>query len=142
MWTQFILANQVVRDYSDFQHDWKIVMTTIQFNLSAKFPKFCIKSPFWPSKDYFWQAHRNGTFLCSWQGWTPRPAGNPPRGEGGVPRPAPPRKNDQNRGEVAGQNKGPNFNFSNRGDKLWNNITTLNNAQSSLSIGYARESKK
>ena len=50
------------------------------------------------------------------QGWTPRPAGNPPRGEGGVPRPAPrcsalPRKNDQNCGEVAGQNKGPNLNF-------------------------------
>ena len=57
------------------------------------------------------------------QGWTPRPAGNPPRGEGGgprpalrcgdggVPRPAPPRKNDQNRGEVAGQNKYPNLNF-------------------------------
>ena len=84
------------------------------------------------------------------QGWTPRPAGNPPRGEGGVPRPAPhcgeggvprpdpPRKNDQNRGEVAGQNKGPNFNFL----QQQNNITTLNNAQSSLSIGYARESKK
>ena len=35
----------------------------------------------------------------------------PPRGEGGVPRPAPSRKNDQNRGEVAGQNKGPNINF-------------------------------
>ena len=35
----------------------------------------------------------------------------PPRGEGGVPRPAPPRKNDQNRGEVAGQNKYPNLNF-------------------------------
>ena len=35
----------------------------------------------------------------------------PPRGEGGVPRPAPPRKNDQNGGEVAGQNKGPNLNF-------------------------------
>ena len=61
--------------------------------------------------------------LCNNQGWTPRPAGNPPRGEGGVPRPAPrcgeggvprpapPRKNDQNRGEVAGQNKGPNLNF-------------------------------
>ena len=57
------------------------------------------------------------------QGWAPRPAGNPPRGEGGVPRPAPrcgeggvprpapPRKNDQNRGEVAGQNKYPNLNF-------------------------------
>ena len=32
-------------------------------------------------------------------------------GEGGVPRPAPPRKNDQNRGEVAGQNKGLYLNF-------------------------------
>ena len=52
--------------FSDFQLDWKIVMTTIQFNLSAKFPKFCLKSPFWPSKDYFWLAHRNATFLCSW----------------------------------------------------------------------------
>ena len=37
----------------------------------------------------------------------------PPRtvGRGGVPRPDPPRKNDQNRGEVAGQNKGPYLNF-------------------------------
>ena len=57
------------------------------------------------------------------QGWAPRPAGTPPRGEGGfpapprtvgrggVPRPDPPRKNDQNRGEVAGQNKGLYLNF-------------------------------
>ena len=30
---------------------------------------------------------------------------------GGVPRPVPPRKNDGNRGEVAGQNKGQIFNF-------------------------------
>ena len=40
--------------------------------------------------------------------------GSPPRPPlwgGGVPRPAPPRKNDQNRGEVAGQNKYPNLNF-------------------------------
>ena len=81
-----------------------------------------------------------------YQGWAPRPAGrggSPPRpalwGGGGFP--APPRKNDQNRGEVAGQNECPNLNFSNRGNKWWNNITTLNNAQSSLSIGYARESK-
>ena len=43
---------------------------------------------------------------CLNQGWTPRPAGR-----GGVPRPAPPRKNDQNRGEVAGQNKGLYLNF-------------------------------
>ena len=33
----------------------------------------------------------------------------PPRGEGGFP--APPHKNDQNRGEVTGQNKDPNLNF-------------------------------
>ena len=59
-----------------------------------------------------------------------------PRGGGGFP--ALPRKNDQNCGEVAGQNKGPNFNFL----QQQNNITTLNNAQSGLSIGYARESKK
>ena len=50
------------------------------------------------------------------------PGGNPPRGEGGFP--APPRKNDQNCGEVAGQNKGPNFNFL----QQQNNIKTLNNA--------------
>ena len=35
----------------------------------------------------------------------------PPREEGGDPPSAPPRKNDQNRREVAGQNKGPNLNF-------------------------------
>ena len=37
----------------------------------------------------------------------------PPRTvrRGGAPRPDPPRKNDQNRGEVAGQNKGPYLNF-------------------------------
>ena len=41
-----------------------------------------------------------------------------PAGKGGLPAPrfgegggSPPRKNDQNRGEVAGQNKGPNLNF-------------------------------
>ena len=43
------------------------------------------------------------------EGGVPRPV--PHCGEGGVPRPAPPRKNDQNRGEVAGQNIGPNLNF-------------------------------
>ena len=48
--------------------------------------------------------------------YVPRPADFDPFpaphcGEGGVPRPAPPRKNDQNRGEVAGQNIGPNLNF-------------------------------
>ena len=42
--------------------------------------------------------------------------GSPPRpalwGGGGSPtRPSPPRKNDQNRGDIAGQNKGPNLNF-------------------------------
>ena len=43
------------------------------------------------------------------EGGVPRPA--PRCGEGGVPRPALPRKNDQNRGEAAGQNIGPNLNF-------------------------------
>ena len=63
------------------------------------------------------------TLSTNYQGWTPRPAGNPPHGEGGVPRPAPhcgeggvprpapPHKNDQNGREVVGQNKGPNLNF-------------------------------
>ena len=57
------------------------------------------------------------------QGMDAPPRGKPsPRGRGGsppcpalwgggVPRPAPPRKNDQNRGEVAGQNKYLNLNF-------------------------------
>ena len=48
-------------------------------------------------------------------GGFPRPAPN--CGEGEVPRPALSRKNDQNRGEVAGQNKGPNLNFSNTGNQ-------------------------
>ena len=56
---------------------------------------------------------------------------------GGGGFPAPLCINDQNHREVAGQNKGPNFNFL----QQQNNITTLNNAQSGLSIGYARESK-
>ena len=49
----------------------------------------------------------------------PAPRGTLPAGKGGSPPrtvgrgvfPAPPSKNDQNRGEVAGQNKGPNLNF-------------------------------
>ena len=39
----------------------------------------------------------------------PAPRGTLPAGKGGFP--APPCKNDQNRREVAGQNKGPNLNF-------------------------------
>ena len=54
-------------------------------------------------KDDFFLCHTNQG-LTAHQGWTPGPAG-----KGGFP--APPRKNDQNRGEVAGQNKGPNLNF-------------------------------
>ena len=53
------------------------------------------------------------------EGGVPRPAGKggfpaPPHAVGrggGVPHPDPSRKNDQNRGEVAGQKKGPNINF-------------------------------
>ena len=44
-------------------------------------------------------------------GSPPRPALWGGRGEGGGSRAAPPRKIDQNRGEVAGQNKGPYLNF-------------------------------
>ena len=32
-------------------------------------------------------------------------------GGAGVTRPAPPRKNNQNSGELVGQNKGPHLNF-------------------------------
>ena len=81
----------------------------------------------------------------------------PPHGEGGLPalpcavrrggplpRPAPPRplKTIKTVGKLRGKIKARISTFSNREDKCWNNITTLNNAQSSLSIGYARESKK
>ena len=58
-------------------------------------------------------------------------------GGGGLP--ALPRKNDKNRGDVVGQNKSPILIFSNSGNQWWNNITMLNNAQSSLSIGFARD---
>ena len=54
-----------------------------------------------------WFASKNLTPL----GCTETGMDAPPCGEGGVPRPAPSRKNDQNPGEVAGQNKGPNLNF-------------------------------
>ena len=37
--------------------------------------------------------------------------------------------------EVAGQNKSLFLNSSNSGNQRWNNITTLNNSKSSLSIG-------
>ena len=64
----------------------------------------------------------------------------PPRGKGGgSPISAPPRKNDQNRGEVAGQNRILILNFFQQREQWWNNITTLNNAQSSLSIRYERD---
>ena len=56
-----------------------------------------------------WDSYPKGMNI--FQGWTPCPAGKPPHREGGVPRRAPPCKNDQNSGEVAGQNKGPNLNF-------------------------------
>ena len=88
------------------------------------------------------------------QGWTPCPTGNPPRGEGGAPAPpravgrggfpAPPGpvKMIKTAGKLRGKIKAWISTFSKRGNKWWNNITTLNNVQSSLSIGYARESKK
>ena len=77
----------------------------------------------------------------------------PPRGEGGFP--APPRtvgrggfpapsfvKMIKAAGKLRGKINTRISTFSKRGNKWWNNITTLNNDQSSLSIGYARESKK
>ena len=83
-----------------------------------------------------------------------RPAGNPPRGEGGVPRPAPhcgeggvprpapPRKNDQNRGEVAGQNKYLNLNFLQKRKQAMEQYYNTEQCPIQPAIGYARESKK
>ena len=71
------------------------------------------------------------------QGWTPRPAG-----KGGFPAPPRPVKMIKTAGKLRGKIKARISTFSYRGNKKWNNITTLNNAQSSLSIGYARESQK
>ena len=78
-----------------------------------------------------------------------RPAlrGTLPAGRGGFPAPpraAPPCpvKMIKTAGKLQGKIKAPISTFSNTGNKWWNNITTLNKAQSSLSIGYARESKK
>ena len=71
------------------------------------------------------------------QGWTPRAVGR-----GGFPAPPRPVKMIKTTEKLWGKIKARISTFSNRGNKWWNNITTLNNAQSSLSIGYARESKK
>ena len=68
---------------------------------------FCYKGP--TSKILMWRKTSGMDAPPRGEGGVPRPA--PRCGEGGVPRPAPPRKNDQNRGEVAGQNKYPNLNF-------------------------------
>ena len=64
--------------------------------------------------------------------------------DSGDGRPAPPSpvKMIKTAGKLWGKIKARISTFSNRGNKWWNNITTLSNAQSSLSIGYARESKK
>ena len=72
-----------------------------------------------------------------YQGWTPRPAG-----KGGFPAPPRPIKMIKTAEKLRGKINTRISTFSKRGKKWWNNITTLNNAQSSLSIGYARESKK
>ena len=68
----------------------------------------------------------------------------PPRavGRGGFPAPPRPVKMIKTAGKLRGKINTRISTFSKRGNKWWNNITTLNNAQSSLSIGYARESKK
>ena len=82
----------------------------------------------------------------------PAPRGTLPAGKGGFPAPSravgkggfptPPRpiKMIKMAGKLRGKINAPISTFSNRGNQWWNNITTLNNAQSSLSMGYARES--
>ena len=87
------------------------------------FSSISLFNPRYCSLSFFQKLLKIFGLVNGYQGWAPRPAGNPPRGEGGVPRPAPhcgeggvprpdpPRKNDQNRGEVAGQNKGLYLNF-------------------------------
>ena len=72
-------------------------------------------------------------------GSLPRPA---LWGGGGFPAPTRPVKMIKTAGKLRGKINTRISTFSKRGNKWWNNITTLNNAQSSLSIGYARESKK
>ena len=62
-----------------------------------------------------------------------------PQGMGGFPAPPRPVKMIKTVGKLWGKIKAW---ISTGGNKWWNNITTLNDAQSSLSIGYARESKK
>ena len=66
------------------------------------------------------------------QGWTPSPAG---RG-GSPPRPA---KMIKTAGKLRGKIKARFSNLSDRGNHWWYNITKLNNAQSSPSIGYSRD---
>ena len=72
----------------------------------------------------------------------PAPRGTLPAGKGGFPAPPRPVKMIKTAGKLRGKINTRISTFSKRGKKWWNNITTLNNAQSSLSIGYARESKK
>ena len=73
-----------------------------------------------------------------------RRGGSPPRtvGRGVFPAPPHPVKMIKTAGKLRGKINTRISPFSKRGNKWWNNITTLNNAQSSLSIGYARDSKK
>ena len=66
------------------------------------------------------------------QGWTPSPAG---RG-GSPPRPA---KMIKTAGKLRGKIKARFSNLSDRGNHWWYNITKVNNAQFSPSIGYSRD---
>ena len=66
----------------------------------------------------------------------------PPRREKWFPSPPRPIKIIKTAGKLQGKIKAQISTFSIRGNQWRNNITTLNNAQSSLSIGIARESKK
>ena len=89
------------------------------------YPKICIIN-FTPVTKYtgrVWQEKLKSPITIITRDGRPAPRGTLPAGRGGfpappctvgrggVPHPDPPRKNDQNCGEVAGQNKGLYLNF-------------------------------
>ena len=114
---------------------------------SSRSPRYYDMFKSIPIQDIWSPESSIGKSLILWTIWGrgPKPGMDaPPRtvGRGRFPAPPRPVKMIKTTGKLRGKIKARISTFSNRGNKWWNNITTLNNAQSSLSIGYARESKK